>query len=497
MKRADGRTLISLAAAVAVIAVAVGFVQPKVGPGRGGPGGPKDSAEANPEAEEQAEEVAERLQALEAARAAGKVGQQRPANAVASAGWTGEQPFEASAPDDWEPAIATDPNSQHVYALVTRYGAGNAPGCSGKCPEPWIALRISSNNGATWAATKPLCACKSSGQFDPIIEVVPDTGDVYSVFMIGFNVVFTKSNDFGATWTAPVSTWGNVAWNDKPALAMSDDGLDVYVSFNGPTGGDPYATVSHDFGATWSQVKLVDSGRYFYAFDADVDADGNVYFSESSLLYANAGKSSTLAGSAIEQHVFVSRDNGTTWEDHLVATVQSGIVCTAAGCKGDFYQGHTALSVDDNGGVVLLYDGAPTPGGLQTIEARRSTDIGAHWSNPVRLSTLGEEATSPAVESQGRGDVRAWWMETSGGGNVDAWNVWYRSSTNGGSSWTTPVRLSDAGGGAAYKTPAGFFEVYGDSGEIAITSAGKTIAIWGEGLSYTGPGGVWYNRQLP
>ena len=43
--------------------------------------------------------------------------------------------------------------------------------------------------------------------------------------------------------------------------------------------------------------------------------------------------------------------------------------------------------------------------------------------------------------------------------------------------------------------PAGFLEVYGDYGELAITNTGKSIAIWGEGISYTGPGGVWFNRE--
>ena len=49
--------------------------------------------------------------------------------------------------------------------------------------------------------------------------------------------------------------------------------------------------------------------------------------------------------------------------------------------------------------------------------------------------------------------------------------------------------------GRGLKTPAGFAEIYGDYGEIAITNTGKSIATWGEGLSYTGPGGVWLNRQ--
>jgi len=99
------------------------------------------------------------------------------------------------------------------------------------------------------------------------------------------------------------------------------------------------------------------------------------------------------------------------------------------------------------------------------------------------------------MESGAAGDVRIAWAETSGRGNVDAWNIWYRRSTNGGSTWSSPIRISDATSGAPYKTAAGYAEVYGDYGEMGITSAGKTIATWGEGISYTGPGGVWVNRE--
>jgi hypothetical protein len=134
-------------------------------------------------------------------------------------------------------------------------------------------------------------------------------------------------------------------------------------------------------------------------------------------------------------------------------------------------------------------------GGLQTITSRSSTDAGATWTAPVTLSVSGEEATSPAIEAASASDIRAWYMQTSGGGNVDAWNVWYRTSSNGGATWTTAVKISDATSGAVYKTAAGFGEIYGDYGELGITSTGKAIAAWGEGPSYDGPGGVWFNRQ--
>ena len=41
----------------------------------------------------------------------------------------------------------------------------------------------------------------------------------------------------------------------------------------------------------------------------------------------------------------------------------------------------------------------------------------------------------------------------------------------------------------------GFLEFYGDYGEIAVTNRGKTVAVWGEGFSWLGPGNVWVNVQ--
>ena len=99
------------------------------------------------------------------------------------------------------------------------------------------------------------------------------------------------------------------------------------------------------------------------------------------------------------------------------------------------------------------------------------------------------------IESRASGDVAAVWMETSGGGNVDAWNAMSRRSADGGATWAAPIRVSDAISGAAHKDAAGFDEIYGDYGEIAFTNAGKASAIWGEGFSYTGPGGAWVNRE--
>jgi hypothetical protein len=432
-----------------------------------------------------------RLDALREAKADGTFGRRERVVLAAAPGWAGEQLMNVGT-DDWEPAIAADPNAPYVYMLTTRYAPKP---CPGNCPTPWMALEVSADGGATWSQGAPLCPCKGSGQFDPIIEVVPNTGQVYAVYMNGYNVVFTKSSNHGQTWSAPVKTYGQVSWNDKPVLAMSDDGQHVYVSWNGPNAGDPWIAQSHDFGATWTQTKIDNGPRYYFAYDADVlpasvAPNGTVVFSESSILYG--GQGSTPEG-VVQHHVFVSINQGASWQNIVVDSVELGEPCVAAGCYSDFYAGHNGVSADASGNLVMVYDGATTPGGKQLSFSRTSAN-GLTWSARTTLSTVGEQSTAPVVESRGAGDVRVWYAQTNGG-NHDAWNIWYRSSINGGASWTAPVNISDATSGAAYKTAAGFQEFYGDYGEIGITSAGKTFGVWSEGFSYTGPGGTWFNRQ--
>jgi hypothetical protein len=101
-------------------------------------------------------------------------------------------------------------------------------------------------------------------------------------------------------------------------------------------------------------------------------------------------------------------------------------------------------------------------------------------------------ATAPTAEAVRDGDVRLWFAERS---PANRWNIWYRSSLDDGQSWSARVRISDATSGAGYKNANGFLEFYGDYGEIAVMSNGKTIATWAEGFSWLGPGGTWFNIQ--
>jgi hypothetical protein len=274
---------------------------------------------------------------------------------------------------------------------------------------------------------------------------------------------------------------------------MNANGEDVYVSWNGPQGGDLYIGQSHDAGRTWTQRKLTSTKRYYYAYDGRVLPDGTVVFSESSETYSGSTK---VAGS-VWHHAIISRDRGATWENIVVAKGPVGEPCVAEGCSPDFYTGQTSVVSDAAGHLVFAYESPEVAGGPQRIFVKTSSDEGRTWSAAKALSVSGENATGPRLASSGNGDVRMWYMRTEHGDDPDAWNVWYRSSRDGGRTWSSAVKLNDAGGGSAgYLNGDGSFqEVYGDYGEIAVTSRGKTFAAWGEGFSWLGPGGTWFDLQ--
>jgi hypothetical protein len=440
------------------------------------------------ELEEKTETIEGRLEALEAAREDRTVGLIRPLDVDAAPGWAGEQVLHPKA-DDWEPAIATDPTDPFVYLLTTRFGG--EPACPSNCPDPAMILKVSADGGETWGPDQHLCVCrKVKWQADPLIEVVPDTGEVYAVYMnSNFKIFFSKSSDHGATWTPQVRIQGNVAWGDKPNFATSADGQDVYVTFNGPTEGDVYAAVSHDAGANWSQVKISDSSRYYFAYGTAVLPDGRAVATEISFTYS--GPAGAAEGVA-QTHVLVSDDGGETWTDSVVDTLELGVPCESEGCYADFYDSGPALAMDEDGDLVIVYSGAAVPEGPRTVYARSSTDGGTTWSPRVALSPAGANAAFAAAAGTGDGDIRVYFADQSTG----RWNVWYRTSPDLGATWTEAVQISDATSGAVYKKANGFVEFYGDYGEIAVTSTGETIATWGEGESWFGPGGTWFNREL-
>ena len=97
----------------------------------------------------------------------------------------------------------------------------------------------------------------------------------------------------------------------------------------------------------------------------------------------------------------------------------------------------------------------------------------------------------PAIAAGAAGDVRIAWMDTR---RYSLWNVFQRSSSNGGATWSDETQLSGPSHGYDYVLPAGFRFPFGDYFSIAIDNLGTTHVAWGEGRNYKSPGSIWYTH---
>lgn len=403
--------------------------------------------------------------------------------APASASFTSESPF-STTHDDWEPSVAAD-GAGHVYWATTRYGIKAL--CQ-TCPPHRIVLKVSDDGGETWSAPQTICRCAGFKYFqnDPVLAV-DGQGRVYATMLNNFNVTVQRSDDFGETWSHRVLVHKRKDWGDKPWIDVSEDGWDVYVSYNGKPNGAAWGAASHDGGQTWEEpVRMSGGSRYWFAGGMTITPNGTALTSQIAQHQNSKGDTQVV--------VFRSIDDGESWGRVDLDVAEQLRPCPPhAGCNEfGFFSAWNAIAADDAGRVYAFYNLNDVPEGPSRPLLRYSDDEGATWSEPidVSLASDGVDAQFPMIASTGDGDVRVAWMDDRTG----RWNMWYRRSTDGGLTWGSEVRLSDRPGGAPYKSKRGFRFPYGDYGQMAIDGEGLTHVTWGEGPSYVGPGGTWYAR---
>ena len=400
---------------------------------------------------------------------------------AAAPGWAPERVWNATA-NDWEPAIAADPGSNWVYQATTRYGGPKA--CTG-CPDPAIIVRASSDGGLTWGPDRYLCACKNTkAQNDPQLAVAAN-GTIYAAWLNDYNpgVVFSTSTDRGVTWSAPVSVKGKgLSFSDKPILAISPSGQDVYIAWNAS---DSYMSVSHNGGTSFAtRVRTNSDSLYWFAEGGVVTPNGNVVFSESAENQSETGQ--------VKLAVIRSTNGGTSWTTTFVDTSEQQPACTVPSCPGDFFSSQAGIGVDGAGTLMVAYTLNTVALAPKDLYVRTSTDNGVTWGARTEIGQNTGDAGFPVIEGVGAGDFRVAWQDDRNG--ASSWDTWYRRTTNGGGSWSSAIRLSDATSGASYKNANGFAFPYGDYFDLDVTPSGANVVVWGEGNNYVGPGGTWFTR---
>ncbi|HEY3952526.1 MAG TPA: sialidase family protein [Streptosporangiaceae bacterium] len=419
--------------------------------------------------------------------------------------------------DDWEPSVAADA-SGHVYVLITHYQGKTACDPVSGRHNARIMIQVSSDGGRTFGPPRVVANAPGGiaypSQADPAIAVDKASGTVYVSFLAyglarqRSNVYVARSADFGRRFTA-VKVNSHGCWNcDHPKILAS--GRDVYVAYSQAT--NHFIARSADAGRSFTQADVFRRDSVAFAEGGVLDAHGNAWFAWGDcrtnfckgVPAADFRVSRTLAGTARTRFA-------------KVATGDQGPACPfRANCGFSFFGPQDDLGIDAAGTLYLVWQQGQHPGtrGSPPIVnlSRCSSDCTARssWSFAGRVDDKNASgcarsacyALFPAIIGGAKGQIHVTWFDDRNGhpvNHTNGWNVWYRTSTDGGATWTTPgQRMSAYMPAESQSRRAGFLFPYGDYMRIEPNPScgGKPVMVWGEGHDWKGgpsaPGHVNY-----
>jgi hypothetical protein len=293
-----------------------------------------------------------------------------------------------------------------------------------------------------------------SGQNAEVEQAVDSKlGYVYEDFMGCHGIGFARSTDGGKTFQTPISVPGTVGSNFNvwdPAVAVGPDGT-VYVAFMRAKNGQwfPVVDASFDHGQTFSQSTELTPPDAKNWGDRDfiaVGPDGTVYVtwdygpSRAVVTYICASNGSCgFATGDLNVVMQKSTDHGRTFGP--MTYVSPGFPASG-GDSGP-------MVIEPSGRIDVLYQGYQiTNTTTYTMNPAysyftSSTDGGATWSPPVRLGpdngtmSLSEWWIDGDIGLDSAGNLYAVW-DTQGDNNDIGWLSY---STDGGGRWSRPVQV--------------------------------------------------------
>jgi hypothetical protein len=389
--------------------------------------------------------------------------------------------------DDWEPDIAVD-GQGHVYVIWAHYGG--VPGCP-TCSSPAAMIQISQDGGLHWGRATPLNRHPLYGadSFQVDVQVkVNAHGTVFVAYLDGNDTVVQRSDDFGRHFSAPIAANAVVGPGETDKVGLAVQGNDVYVSFS--IDQRFFVVSSHDGGHTFSGAEMHVKGEqnaFTLTSGGVIDSQGTVYFT-----WVSVHEHGTRLS---PQDLFLTKssDGGRHWSTiFLERGLPEGPNCDVYQCGWDYLGPQVVVTVDAADRVYVAYNTGVRQGAAPSVWFRTSGDQGRTWSQRVVLQGDHTDAAHvfPAIVAGKAGHVYVAWQDNRTG----LFNTWFRSSSDGGTSWTQDVRVSRFAPGFDYKEPTGYNFTYGDYFGIAWDGMHVHL-VWGEGPDWVGPGNVWYARN--
>ncbi|HEY8861224.1 MAG TPA: sialidase family protein [Candidatus Limnocylindria bacterium] len=296
-------------------------------------------------------------------------------------------------------------------------------------------------------------------------------------------IAVSISDDYGASWYDPIiaaQSNGNVfndkndIWADRnPNSPFFGRVYATYTEFRSiPSTAEPVVLVySTDGGLTWSKQHQVSSA---YNNRARGGRQGSVVRTgPDGTVYVIFEDSDNKLGS--QQVVVVSHDGGKSFGKKISIAALTDL---AAAIPGSNFRTDSFASagVDQTNGAVYV-SWSDAAGGSGRITVSRGTNGGTTWSAPMTVSTAAEGYAffqGLDVAPNGRIDVGYQALiavnPAYGTGSATI-NSYYVSSTNGGTTWSAPLKVSSVGSDPAASAQNNLaLQFWGDYNTLASTN---------------------------
>ncbi len=379
-----------------------------------------------------------------------------------------------------EPSIAVDPNNHNVIVSVAQdlrlvqFGG-----------HRWHGVYRSADGGVTWSSnllpgfpgdtspqglSSPLSGFKATS--DPIVAF-DRAGNAYVAgITTRFSLFVAKYVNDGADYSFTTLICSS-ACADKPWIAVDNSGGlnngNVYITFDGGQGVE--LVRSTDGAQTFSSIVAVINNDGLSGLT--VDPQGRVFVS------------GVLASSLPQREpidIAVSTDGGQTFNGHEIA---ANIAQIPSPLPGNRFRTFTIPQIaSDSSGVYIVWDDFTL--GNSNVLFAKSTDGGVTWTTPLRVNDAltGQHFFSTIAVSGGVISI-AWYDSRLGqlsNGTITGLDVFYASSTSGGNSFSTNLRVTGVSfnPNTVERTDFGDTQIFmGDYIQVAA-SPGSAHIIWAD-----------------
>lgn len=267
----------------------------------------------------------------------------------------------------------------------------------------------------TWTATKRL-TWNLNYSYDAAIAIDSSNG-LHVVWMDetpgNREIYYKRSTDAGTTWTTKRLTFNTGDSNEPAIAAYPSDYFHVVWHDDSPGNNEIYYKRSSIGGSTKPTKRLTFSSGDSTVPAVAVDSTNHIHVVWEDDTPGN-----------LEIFYIMSTDGGTSWTTTTRLTNNSGV------------SEHPSIAVDSNNHIHVVWEDW-TPGDGE-IYYKKSTDAGATWVSTKRLTWNSGTTVRPALAVDSNSGVHVVWQDSS----PLNYEIFYRRSTDGGTSWDGVKRLT-------------------------------------------------------